>query len=171
MNWLTLGLWGSLSMAAPEMIPLEETSMVGRTAPAFELQSLAGTEISLEDMQGQVVVLSFWASWCGPCRAELPALQQLQQQLDNDSANTQIVLVNVDREKQDAIRFLAQVGMSKDDLPVLLDNDAVVMGHYGVLSMPTLFLVDRNGTIKFAKVGFSQEKGLTELEAAIEGAL
>ena len=171
MNLLTLGLWCKTTMAAPEMIPLEETSMVGRAAPAIALQSLEGTSFSLEEMRGQVVVLAFWASWCGPCRAELPALQQLQQQLSDDERNAQIVLINVDRERQDALRFLTQVGLTRDGLPVLLDNEAIVMGNYGVLSMPTMFLVDQNGTIKFAKTGYSQEKGLVELEAAIQGAL
>ena len=146
--------------AAPEMIPEEDLSLVGRTAPPIALKTLDGAQFDLETLRGQVVVLSFWASWCGPCRLELPALDKLQQ----ERPDLAIIAVNVDRERSAAERFLSGLDIA---LPVALDNEALALGQYGVMSMPTMFLVDPNGTVKFEKTGFSKEKGLAELEAAI----
>ena len=164
-------LISSARAAYPEMIPLEESSLVGRTAPAVELKTLTGESFSLEQAraEGKVVVMAFWASWCGPCRRELPALKELEAKLSG--APIEILLVNVDKEASDARRFLRQVGLNDSDLTVAMDNEAVALGSYGVMSMPTTFLIDRNGTVKLFKVGYSDEKGLTELEDAISGAL
>lgn len=156
--------------AYPEMIPLEEVKLTGRTAPEVELSTLTGGSFSLQQARddGKVVVLAFWASWCGPCQRELPALKELEKTLDD---RVQIVLVNVDKDARDAQRFLRRINLKDDDLVVAMDNEAIALGSYGVLSMPTSFVIDRNGTVKLSKVGYSTEKGLTELEAAIAGAL
>jgi thiol-disulfide isomerase/thioredoxin len=159
---LSLWLAAGLAVAAPEMIPEQDLELVGRSAPLFELETLDGGSFSLEDARGSVVVLSFWASWCGPCRLELPALNRLQQ----ERPDLKIVAVNVDRERDDAEEFLSTLEIG---LPVALDNQAKALGEYAVMSMPTMFLVDTNGTVKFQKTGFSREKGLAELEAAIDG--
>lgn len=148
--------------AAPEMIPLEDADVVGRTAPGFELTMLDGSTFKLEDARGKPVVLSFWASWCGPCRKELPALADLARARDDVA----IYAVNVDREKRLAEKFLQQV---KVDLPIIWDPDSVALGQYDVLSMPTTFVVDANGTVKWRKTGYSTAKGLTELVSVLDG--
>lgn len=149
--------------AYPEMIPLEEVSLVGRAAPEVDLKTLDGGQFLLSESAGRPVVLAFWASWCGPCRKEMPALVTLQQ----ERADVQIVMVNVDRDLRDARRFLSQIGLSSDDAEIALDNEALALGAYGVMSMPTTFLVDGSGVVRFHKVGYSSEKGLAELEAAL----
>ncbi|MEL6341631.1 MAG: TlpA disulfide reductase family protein [Myxococcota bacterium] len=159
----------SAQAAYPEMIPVQETAVVGRAAPGVSLQTLQGEDFSLEAARGEVVVFAFWASWCGPCRREMPALKQLQANLTDKPV--QIVLINVDKDARDARRFLQQIGMTETDLKVIMDNEARVMGEYGVMSMPTTVLIDKNGTVKFSKVGYSTEKGLAELETAIAEAL
>jgi cytochrome c biogenesis protein CcmG/thiol:disulfide interchange protein DsbE len=162
---LMLMLAAPLSAGAyPEMIPLEETSLIGRAAPEVELTTLGGEPFVLSKAGGPVV-LAFWASWCGPCRNEMPALVAL----GKSRSDVRIVMVNVDRERRDAQRFLSQVGVSPDDVEIALDSEAVVMGSYGVMSMPTTFLIDRSGVVRFQKVGYSTEKGLSELTEAIEG--
>ena len=174
---LTLGLWLGLGSTAqaqtpyPEMIPLEELSLVGRTAPEVKLTTLSGESFALSSAKsaGEVVVLSFWASWCGPCRREIPALKALQAELAGKPVR--IVLVNVDRDARDARRFLKQIGVDESEMVIAMDNEAVALGGYGVMSMPTTVLVDRNGTVKLFKVGYSEEKGLSELEEAIREAL
>jgi len=169
---LGLSLGAGLARAAyPEMIPMEAVSLVGRTAPTVELTTLTGGRFSLEQAraEGNVVVMAFWASCCGPCRRELPALRALEAELTGKPV--EIVLVNVDKDPRDAKRFLRQIGLTDEDLTVAMDNEAVALGNYGVMSMPTTFLVDRNGTVKLSKVGYSTEKGLKELEDAIAGAL
>lgn len=157
-----LAFWTLLTLAwaAPEMIPEQPADLTGRTAPPIEAERLGGGAFDLEAHRGRPVVLSFWASWCGPCRFELPALDALQKQRDD----IDIIAVNVDRNPEDARRFLSRVPI---DLPVVLDPEARLLGSYQVLSMPTMFLVDPNGTIKLVKVGYSEERGLTELEDAL----
>jgi len=157
----TLMLGFGLANAAPEMIPEEKVDLVGTTAQSFEAQMWDGSTFKLEDQRGKTVVLSFWASWCGPCRKELPALSEMQSQRDD----VVVYAVNVDRTKQEAQRFLAQVSF---DLPIVWDNNSEAMGSYDVLSMPTMFLIDANGTIKWRKTGFSTENGLTALEEQLD---
>ena len=155
--WLVL----SAALAAPELIPEVDVDLVGRTAPEFTAQLSEGEEFTLSQTRGKPVVLSFWASWCGPCRQELPALAELQKTRDD----VVIYAVNVDRERKDASVFLQRVSF---DLPIVWDNRAEALGQYDVSSMPTMFLLDSNGTVKWRKTGFSRENGLKELEKALE---
>jgi thiol-disulfide isomerase/thioredoxin len=145
------------ALAGPEMIPEKDVELLGRTAPSFTAQNDDGAEFTLDSTRGKPVILSFWASWCGPCRQELPALAELQTKRDD----VVIYAVNVDRERGKAKKFLAQV---KFDLPIVWDNNAEALGQYDVMSMPTMFLLDSQGTVKWRKTGFSRENGLTELE-------
>jgi thiol-disulfide isomerase/thioredoxin len=165
--YLALATWLAVAAAqtpdrVPEMIPLEQIDLVGRTAPAFDLDLMDGGKFSLEAQRGKTVILSFWASWCGPCRKELPALSQLQK----DRPDLAIFAVNVDRDPKLAQRFLSQV---KVELPIVWDPNSISLGQYEVLSMPTMFLLDKNLTVKFRKTGFSEENGLKELLSALEG--
>lgn len=157
----TLMLALATAVAAPEMIPEQDTQLLGRTAPVFEAEMLDGGTFSLEAQRGKPVVLAFWASWCGPCRLELPALEALAK----ERSDVTIFAVNVDREQALARRFLQQTRVA---LPIVWDNDADSLGDYQVMSMPTMVLVDANGTVAFTKTGFSKDKGLEELEAALE---
>ena len=147
--------------AQPEMIPIDDTDLKGRTAPVFDLPLFDGGQIKLEDLRGKPVVLSFWASWCGPCRFELPELSRIKPLYPN----VHFYAVNVDRDRKDAQRFLSKVKFS---LPIVWDNEAKTLGEYSVISMPTMFLIDANGTVQYIKVGYSRDKKLTELEAKIK---
>jgi thiol-disulfide isomerase/thioredoxin len=144
----------------PEMIPERPTSIVGRTAPEIEATLLDGQPFHLSSLRGRVVVVSFFASWCTPCRVELPALSELASR----RPDVAIVAVNVDRDPDDARAFLAAVPVA---LPIVLDHSALALGRYGVVSMPTLFVLDPRGTVRYQKVGFNRETGIAELEQAI----
>ena len=159
---LTLLTLATVALAAPEMIPDKQTDLVGRTAPEFQAKTFEGDEFDLESLRGKTVVLSFWASWCTPCRLELPALAKLQKERDD----VVIFAVNVDRQRPPAEKFLKQVHF---ELPVVWDNQSIAMGQYDVLSMPTMFVLDKQGTVKFRKTGFSKEKGLVELIGVLDG--
>ena len=150
----------SMLFAAPEMIPLDDENILGKTAPVFDLQTLDGKQVKLEDLRGKPVVLSFWASWCSPCRYELPELNTLIYKYPN----IQFVAVNVDKSVGPAKKFLRGITL---DMPIVMDNSAVILGEYGVISMPTLFLIDSNGTVQYKKIGYSKEKKLVELETEI----
>ena len=147
----------------PEMIPEEAMDIVGHAVPDIQLQLRDGGRFNLADYRGKVVVISFWASWCSPCRQELPALSLLAK----ERKDIVFVTINVDRSQADAEKFLANVQM---DLPVAFDPESLSMGQFLVMSMPTMFVIDRKGNVHYRKIGYSQEKGFTELLAAVEKA-
>ena len=113
-------------------------------APAFSLESRAGGQVSLAALRGQVVMINFWASWCGPCRQEFPALDQIYAKYK--PMGFTLVAINVESEKADAEKFLGATPVS---FPVLFDPDNAVSGKYGVSAMPTTILVDRQGRVRW----------------------
>jgi thiol-disulfide isomerase/thioredoxin len=113
-------------------------------APAFSLASREGKQVSLADLKGQVVMINFWASWCGPCRQEFPALDQIYAKYK--PMGFALVAINVESEKADAERFLGATPVS---FPILFDPDNKVSGSYGVSAMPTTVLVDRQGRVRW----------------------
>ncbi len=150
-----------LLMAAPEMIPAGDADLLGHSAPDVTLKMADGKTTKLSALKGRPVVLSFWASWCGPCRKELPALAVLAAK----RSDVQFLAVNVDRDRAPAEKFLKEL---KLPLPIAFDPDSSVVSQFEVVVMPTMFMVDKNGTVKFRKTGFSAEKGLAELIAALD---
>ncbi len=113
-------------------------------APEFKLASRAGGEMSLSGLRGQVVMINFWASWCGPCRQEFPVLDEMYRKYK--PMGFAMVGINVESEKADAERFL---GMRPVSFPILFDPDNRVSGSYGVSAMPTTVLVDRQGRLRW----------------------
>jgi len=113
-------------------------------APEFKLANRAGGEVSLSGLKGQIVMINFWASWCGPCRQEFPALDQIYRKYK--PMGFTIVAINVESEKADAERFLGKTPVS---FPILFDPDNKVSSNYGVSAMPTTFLVDRQGKLRW----------------------
>lgn len=115
----------------------------------FTLTSLDGETVSLSDYGGRIVFLNFWATWCIPCRKELPAFQQFQALQPPDGAV--ILAVNV-QETPDQIRaFLDQYGGS--DLTILLDSEGKASQSYGIFNMPTTFVIDEDGIVNYVKYG------------------
>ena len=140
----TLMLGALLSLSQLSM-----ASEVEGAAPDFTLKSKAGSNIRLQDLRGEVVLLNFWASWCGPCREEMPLMDKIYQQY-KDLGFT-ILAVNVDEDSADADRFLASVPVS---FPVLYDNQSKVSEQYKVDAMPTTVLIDRDGNKRFLHRGY-----------------
>jgi thiol-disulfide isomerase/thioredoxin len=157
--------WIALAWAEPEMIPAELFEAAKRPdAPtSIEFRMADGTTQLLSDHKGRKLVLSFWASWCGPCRKELPALAAWAK----EHPKVDVIAVNVDRDRNLADRFLRAVPV---DLPIAYDPDANALGGYDVTAMPTMFVFDSKGELVFRKVGFSEAKGLTEIQTAVEAA-
>ncbi len=120
----------------------------GGVAPAFSLPDLKGREVPLSDFRGKVVVLDFWATWCPPCRREIPDFVELQREYGPQGL--QIVGIALDEpEKVEA--FARQNGM---DYPVLMGSDEVAVLYGGIDGIPTTFLIDRQGKIVSRFEGF-----------------
>ena len=116
----------------------------GVQAPDFTLQARSGDPISLAALRGQVVMINFWASWCGPCRQEFPILDQIHRKYR--PLGFAMLGINVEPETPDAERFLASTPVG---FPILFDRNNAVSRKFGVSGMPTTVLVDRKGRIRW----------------------
>lgn len=126
------------------------STKIDGAAPDFTLKSNQdGKNLRLEDMRGQVVMLNFWASWCGPCRQEMPLMDDIYKKYEK--LGFTILAVNVDEDSADADRFLRDVPVS---FPVLYDNESRISELYDVDAMPTTIMIDRNGNKRFLHRGY-----------------
>jgi len=121
----------------------------GASAPDFQLTSSDGKTVSLSSLKGQVVLINFWASWCGPCRQEMPLLDQIYRHYQ--PAGFTLLGVNVEPSATDARKFLKTTPVS---FPILYDPKSQVSKLYQVPGMPSTIIVDRNGTIRYVHHGY-----------------
>ncbi|MFW5684842.1 MAG: TlpA disulfide reductase family protein [Spirochaetota bacterium] len=127
------------------MMPFEEKI----PSEDFELALLGGGDSSLSDYEGKLVFLNFWATWCPPCREEMPAMQTLYDELRDEGF--EILAVNVLEDEQTAAAFIEENGFT---YPVLLDRSGRVMLRYGVRAYPTTYLIDREGFVIGVRPGY-----------------
>jgi peroxiredoxin len=130
--------------AEPENISQEAANMgglkVGAKAPDFELKTLAGDTVKLSDLKGKKVMLNFWATWCPPCKAEMPAMEEFHKQAGDEVV---ILAVNIDPHL-DVKAFVDENGIT---FPIPLDAEDKVNETYQVLSIPTTYFIDTKGNI------------------------
>jgi thiol-disulfide isomerase/thioredoxin len=117
-------------------------------APDFSLADMDGDSFDLASAKGKWVFLHFWASWCGPCREEMPAIQQMQDKLDDEALK--IVLVNTAEDEDTIFSFLAEIGM---DVNSLMDADGLVTEQYKPRGLPTTILIDPDGMVQYQAIG------------------
>jgi len=122
---------------------------VGEEAGNFTLKSADGSNIRLSEHRGQVVLLNFWASWCGPCRQEFPHLDALHQRYAD--LGFTVFGVNVEQDRASADKILREIPVT---FPVLFDDNNVVSELYKVDAMPMTVLVDRNGVVRALHRGY-----------------
>lgn len=126
-------------------------TVVGSTKPApdFTLKSQNDGNIRLSDQRGNIVLVNFWASWCGPCRAELPEMEALYQEYRD--LGFEILAVNVDDDESKADVLLKDIEVN---FPVLYDTDGNISKLYDVSAMPTTVIVDRDGNQRMLHLGY-----------------
>ena len=122
---------------------------VSGPAPNFTLKNLDGKNIKLSELAGNVVLINFWASWCGPCLQEMPLLNAIHQKYE--PLGFTVLGVNVEENSANARAFLADRGV---DFPILLDSKNQVSKLYDVVAMPTTVVVDRDGNMRFLHRGY-----------------
>lgn len=137
-------LGGQSTSGTAAMGPAE----IGQPAPPFELASLSGEKVSLEDYQGKVVVVNFWATWCPPCRAEMPGIQQVYAQYREQGVV--VLAVNAHEERSLVNEFVFSNGLT---FPVLLDAQSIAGNQYQASGLPTTVIIDRDGTITHMQSG------------------
>jgi len=122
--------------------PLDADKTINSKAPDFTLRDLQGKSIAFSSLKGKVVLLNFWATWCPPCKAEMPAMNRLYHEIK--ARGFEIIAVSTDTSLSTIRDYLAK---NRVDFPILHDEKKSVSKQYRVFSMPTTFLIDRNGTI------------------------
>jgi len=132
---------------------------LGQPAPDFALNDLANQPVTLSSFRGQkVVVLDFWATWCGPCRMAMPDLQTLHEDLKD--RGVELVSVN---QAESAERVRSFIERKKYTFRTVLDRDGAVGNQYGVRAIPALVVVDKQGLVRRLQVGYSSDKELRQL--------
>jgi thiol-disulfide isomerase/thioredoxin len=114
----------------------------------FALQDLSGATRRLSDFSGKVVFLNFWATWCGPCRFEMPSMEKLYQRYK--TKGLEIVAVNLQEDRKSVQRFVDEYNLS---FPILLDTTGRVGATYGARSIPTTYIVNREGFVIAGTIG------------------
>ena len=122
---------------------VSQGGLVGNPAPDFTLTDMHGQEVALSQFRGKVVILNFWATWCPPCREEMPSMERLYR--DYESKGLVMLAVNVEENGKKMVgQFLQKTPYS---FPILLDSDSIAQNAYGVFRFPESFIIDRNGVV------------------------
>lgn len=127
-----------------------------KRAPDFTLRTLDGPNLRLQEQRGRVVMLNFWATWCGPCRQEMPHLNRLYEKYRG--AGFTLLGLNIDEDARNAAGLASKLGLR---FPVLLDSDKKVSRMYDLGTMPSTVLIDRDGRVRFIHLGYQDGYELT----------
>ena len=144
---------------------LASSGLTGQTAPDFVLKSATGENLRLSEYRGDVVMINFWATWCGPCRQEMPLLDELYDRYQRVGFN--LLGVNIDDDSRRAMAMVNELGIS---FPVLFDEDKKVSKLYEVEAMPLTLLLDREGTVRHVHHGYQpgyEQKYLNEIRSLL----
>jgi peroxiredoxin len=137
-------------LAAASLLGSAWAATISAPAPNFTLSSSSGEQVSLADLRGQVVMINFWATWCGPCRQEMPHLEALHQRYE--SLGFSLLGVNVEDDPQGARKWLAE--NADVSFTILFDSANSVSKLYDVVAMPSTVIVDRKGAVRFIHHGY-----------------
>jgi len=143
--------WLSLLLCTMCLSSAAQAGNVGAGAPApdFVLAARDGGKVRLADLKGDVVMINFWASWCGPCRQEMPLLSQLHAKYE--PLGFTLLGVNVEQDSQAALTWLKGTPVA---FPILFDTANEVAGRFGVEGMPSTVFVDRAGNVRYVHRGY-----------------
>ena len=150
MGVLVAGIFfsGNEGNGSPVVTEVSEVASSNK-APDFTLSDMRGNEVSLSDFKGNIVIINFWATWCGPCRFEIPDLMDLQEKYNGDLV---VLGVSLDYDGPSVVpQFAERLGIS---YPVLYDNGRVAHRYGGVTGIPTTFVIDRDLNVYKRYIGY-----------------
>ncbi len=155
----------AVALSAIAATSLASSGLVGNKAPDFALKSSTGENLRLSEYRGEVVMINFWATWCGPCRQEMPLLDDLYNRYER--VGFKLLGVNIDDNSQRAIDMMRELGVN---FPVLFDASKDVSKLYEVNAMPVTVILDREGNVRHVHQGYKpgyEEKYLNEVRALL----
>ena len=119
-------------------------------APDFTLEDMDEEKYSFKGLRGKVVLINFWATWCPPCRREMPSMERLHQKLDSD--RFKVLAIN---QMEDGDHVFAYTGQLEVDptFTILFDKDSKISNNYGVVGLPTTFIIDKQGMVRYRAIG------------------
>jgi peroxiredoxin len=168
-QWLSIALlifgaaWISLSAPEPEQFNQAQSApSKGFLAPDFTLTTLTGETIALSDLRGEAVLINLWASWCGPCRAEMPAMQEIHERYSDRGFHILAVNATNQDSLESAAAFVDELGVT---YPILLDLDGNVSALYQLRALPSTFFVGPDGRITEVIVGGPMAEALLSIRA------
>ncbi len=141
----------------------------GNRAPDFSLSKRGGGTVKLSGLRGKVVLVDFWASWCKPCKKELPALDKLAKAYKDAGADVVIIAINIDTERANAEKFLKSASIKH--LTVLYDPQSTTAESYAPPGMPTSYVIDKKGIVKTVHAGYvagDEKKVKAEIDALLK---
>ena len=140
-----------LSLIFSTEVYAREPELVGGDAvtPTLHLPDLEGNPVDLKDFKGQVVLINFWASWCPPCREEMPSIWKLLNEFRGKSFR--VLAVNMAETKAEVNAFLPEA--MKRDFVVLMDRDSSSIQHWSIPAFPTTYIIDKRGKLRYRLVG------------------
>jgi peroxiredoxin len=144
---------------------LASSGLTGQPAPDFALKSATGENLRLSEYRGEVVMINFWATWCGPCQQEMPLLEELHNRYQR--VGFRLLGVNIDDDANRAMQMVQSLGVT---FPVLFDDTKSVSKLYQVEAMPVTVLLDRAGTVRYVHHGYKpgyEEHYLTEIRSLL----
>jgi peroxiredoxin len=145
-----LRILNAIVLALAAAVPaVAATPAANAVAPDFTLRSTDGRNVRLDELRGQVVLVNFWATWCGPCREEMPRLNALYEKYRG--SGFVLLGVNVDDDPATALATATRLAVG---FPVLLDTDKKVSKLYALETMPSTLLIDRDGKVRFVHRGY-----------------
>ena len=158
-------LLAALVFSAFAASSLASSGLTGQPAPDFALKSSTGQNLRLSEYRGDVVMINFWATWCGPCRQEMPLLDELYARYQRVGFN--LLGVNIDDDSSRAMAMIRELGVS---FPVLFDASKDVSRLYEVDAMPVTIIVDREGNVRHVHQGYKpgyEQKYLDQVRALL----
>jgi thiol-disulfide isomerase/thioredoxin len=131
----------------------QEASQPRTAAPEWELTDLNGKLIRFSDFRGHVLILDFWATWCGPCRVEIPHFVELQKQYGDKGLT--VIGVSLDEQGPDVVKkFVKRLAVN---YPIVIGNEKVAEAYGGIVAIPTTFVIDRHGRIVSRHIGYNDK--------------